>query len=308
MATNRTFAVVIPTYRRPDLLSRLLDSLVEAIHPVSMLEVIVVENGDSHDAESVVKFYIDKIKLRYIYISEPSVSKARNAGIKATNADHYIFFDNDVRLGRETLVAYDDAFQRNSNGHFFGGQLLIDYEDVPSPWLLPYLPCSARGFNLGQDQELSEPILLGGNFSLSAEQIRRVGLFDEQCAVGENGGFMGEETRIQRELLTQGCTGLYLHDAVVWHYVPKDRCSAEWMLKRSYRHGLTEASQISLQNYDGKLLFNIPRWILVRFLISLSECWIHHPFADEKTRFKYRNTYSIAKGMLYYFLGKHRVK
>jgi cellulose synthase/poly-beta-1,6-N-acetylglucosamine synthase-like glycosyltransferase len=48
---NLQISVVIPTYKRADLLELLLDSLLEQTVPMEMFEVIVVDNVPEGDAQ-----------------------------------------------------------------------------------------------------------------------------------------------------------------------------------------------------------------------------------------------------------------
>lgn len=40
---------------------------------------------------------------------------------------------------------------------------------------------------------------------------------------------------MQRCLRRAGAQGIFLPDARIWHYVPTDRCTAEWALDRRFR-------------------------------------------------------------------------
>jgi hypothetical protein len=59
-------------------------------------------------------------------------------------------------------------------------------------------------------------------------------------------------------LLARGFQGVYVEDAEVAHYVPRERCSPRWILGRAYRTGL----QAGLVYTDRcQLLFGVPRWM-----------------------------------------------
>ena len=44
---------------------------------------------------------------------------------------------------------------------------------------------------------------------------------------------------MQNKLLRAGKRGRFVRAARVWHWVPAERCSQEWMFKRAYKNGLS---------------------------------------------------------------------
>lgn len=249
-------AIVIPSYGRPDLLTRTLDSIVEATWPTGFGALRVVENGPRGEIETVVSQYADQIPLQYLNEPKLGLSAARNAGFAHCDEDIIIFFDNDVRVERDALLAYRRAFDEHGTACFYGGAVLADYVTAPHEWLLSSLPPSAKGFDLGEeDCVLDGPWLIGPSMAFPRGLLYPAGGFDPIGATGPSGG-LGEETRLQLRLMEAGYTGRYVAGARVWHYVPPENCSPEWALKRAYRRGLT----------DGQLTYGrgIERWMVRR--------------------------------------------
>lgn len=75
-----------------------------------------------------------------------------------------------------------------------------------------------------------------------------MGGFNERRGPGT--GVRGQEYDMQERLLAAGVVGRYLPDALVWHYVPRERCSPEWALART----LPTAAQVGLR------LRSAPAW------------------------------------------------
>jgi hypothetical protein len=57
----------------------------------------------------------------------------------------------------------------------------------------------------------------------------------------------GQETDMQSRLLARGVTGYYLPGAVVWHFVPRERCSPAWALSRAEQSGVRDGMEASLR-------------------------------------------------------------
>lgn len=232
-------AIVIPSYGRPDLLRRTLQSLVDAQWPPSFTGVWVVENGPQTGLQALCQEFAARLPLQYVHEPQLGSSAARNAGARACQGEVILFLDNDVRVAPGALTAYSRAFADHPEAGAFGGPLRPDYETPPPAWLVGYLPWSAVGVDYGPDNRcMDEPLLLGGNHAVNREALTQAGFFDPIDAVGTRGG-VGEETRLQERILAAGRQLVYVAGAPVWHHVPASNCSPQWALGRVFRHGLT---------------------------------------------------------------------
>ena len=153
-------------HHHPDLLRRTLDSIACVEHPGGLERIYVIENGPRAGADTVCKDYLGRLPLVYIYEETPGLSNARNVGATHATSPILLFIDDDIRMLRDTLSSYDDAFQRHGPTCFFGGPLTPDYETQPEPFLVEFLPCSAKGPSLGEKEiDVGQPLFLGGNIA-----------------------------------------------------------------------------------------------------------------------------------------------
>lgn len=276
MSDTLKAVIVIVSHGRCHLLERTLASLAEGDLPPEYAETLVVENGRQFGAERVVATADPRLHARYLFEPSSSKSRALNRALEQLTDAFIIYLDDDVRIAPHTVRRYIDAAAANPRGMYFGGPTGADYEQEPPPWLRPHLPASATGFSLGEaTQSVDRPCFLGFNWAAFAADIGRVGGFPEHIGPGApRGQTIGEESEVQRQLLATGLTGLYLPEAMVWHHVPKDRCTPAWVKKRCHTSGLV----IGLQENDrGIASFGraVSR-ITVFFCLSvvLSPCWI----------------------------------
>lgn len=297
-----TLSIVIPSYKRPKLLKRLLSSISAAKHPSSLLEILVVENGSQDGAESICNQWNNnsdnKIPIQYLYSDFANVSNARNIGITNTKADFVIFFDDDVRCGLDTLLAYDFAIQKHGFSYFYGGPLNIDYEKPPLEWLVKYLPWSAQGLKLEDKETIyTKPKFLGGNHAVSKKSLLKLGGYDSYSTT-EGAGPGGEEVRLQEKLIKEDILGVYLPEALVWHYVPESRCSINWALKRHYRLGLTHGIfDKKSKTEEISLLFGAPRWLWKKyFMLNLRSTFFYQKRTENWFKIKYEAFYT--KGLI----------
>jgi GT2 family glycosyltransferase len=297
------FEIIIPTYCRPDLLKRTLLSIAGGGLPASLNRLLVVENGPESGAKAVCDEFASILPITYHYESRAGLSNARNAGARLASSPILLFLDDDIRVLAHTLGAYDDAFQRYGERCFFGGPLTPDYEVVPDAALIEFLPWSAKGHSLGDEEcEVAKPLFLGGNMAISRAILFEVGGFDEVCATDTAGG-VGEETRLQQTLLARGVRGIYVPGALVGHYVPADRCDIAFVLNRRWRTGYGQGQIHALRSLrEGeqvRLLFRVPAWYWRRLAGELLEyvgaCL---PFSSRRSRLKKRVNLHEALGMV----------
>jgi glycosyltransferase involved in cell wall biosynthesis len=102
-------SIVIPTVNRDALLCDTLQAVLTQDHPCA--EVIVVDQSDRHDLETVR--FLDSVagRIRYHHQSPPNLPAARNTGVRLATGEIILFFDDDLQMppGVVAAVAADFA-------------------------------------------------------------------------------------------------------------------------------------------------------------------------------------------------------
>lgn len=251
-------SVLIATAHRPGLLERTLDSVAEARLPSGLRRVVVVENGDSRSAPEVCARFADRLPIECHHLAQRGKGAATQFGLESIATGLVVFFDDDVRIGTNVLTSYVEAAAEHGPDFFYGGPVSIDYEEAPPPWLLEFLPYSARGW----DWSVSDwRWFLGFNWAAFAEPALRLGGAPADLGPGARGRSndspTGMETAMQRRMVTAGMGLQYVPDARVWHWVPKQRCSPAWTVRRAHRNGISEGLHASPNLIRW---FGVPRW------------------------------------------------
>jgi len=276
---------VIATAGRSALLERTIRSLAECHKPPEFEKLILVENGPKGEAESICDNLSNNLDLHYIYKSEPGKSQALNVALDAIPRGLVVFFDDDVRLHRDTLLHYAEAAKRKGEDAFFGGSLGIDYEGAPPPsWLTPYLPITIRGLEPKTFAETQATRFLGANWSAFASQLKAAGGFDEAIGVGSVTNSVGEEDDIQARLIERGLEQVYVPDAKVWHYVPEEHCTPQWTLARHRREGINQGRQYYAAHPEASIFAGYPAWML-RYWLKLKLKSVLYSYRSLQHRF-----------------------
>ena len=234
--------VVIPTHGRPDLIVRTLGELAKCDLPENYVGCVIAENGGRHGVEEFVKTADPRLKVRYLYHDRGNKSSTLNAAMADIDSGLVVNFDDDVRVGKTVLTDYAAAAEEYGPGVWLAGPTDVDYEQAPPDWLAGKLPKSAVGWDprhLQQGGVLIKPKALGFNWAAWAEDLHAAGGYDPDFGPGSPSGATGQERDMQNKLLLAGKTGRFVPTARVWHYVPAERCSPEWMYHRAYKNGLS---------------------------------------------------------------------
>src|SRR5262245_50503460 len=79
---------------------------------------------------------------------------------------------------------------------------------------------------------------MGTNWAACAHDLRTIGGFDTRLGPGGTTTAAGQETEAQRRLLSHCAQAVYVPSAIAWHYLHREFLEPEWVLRRTYRHGL----------------------------------------------------------------------
>jgi GT2 family glycosyltransferase len=233
--------------------------------------------------------------VEYLYTDVANKSTSLNGVLRATGNEFLLFFDDDIRLHPDTLLAYATEVSSRVEGAFYGGPCRIDYEEEPPGWLKSFLPPSAVGWSLGDRKEpMARPLALGCNWGAFASDLRAAGGFDERRGPGTNA--RGQESDMQCRLLRRGVAGYYLPGALVWHFVPKERCSPEWALRRAEQAGVRDGMDLGRKGYWSRVTRQATeRVIILKTLVLMRALG---PVSRSTKRFEREHSYRYRRGLL----------
>jgi glycosyltransferase involved in cell wall biosynthesis len=101
--TRPQASIVVPAYNEQARIGRTLASLVRATqHTRKMVEVIIVDNASTDDTAGIAEYY----GARVTHKPEKGVSKARQAGLEAAEADILLGTDADTEVPDEWIDAH----------------------------------------------------------------------------------------------------------------------------------------------------------------------------------------------------------
>jgi glycosyltransferase involved in cell wall biosynthesis len=231
------FTVAICTWNRAALLSRTLEQLTRIQQPGVEWEVVVINNNSTDQTEHVLDAFMDRLPLVRAFEAMPGLSHARNAAVRHATGDYIVWTDDDVLVNAGWLVAYERAVKRWPEAALFGGPVRPRFEGTPPLWLSAVWQDVRDAFatrELGTEPfQLKEANRLpfGPNLVVRMREQRQFP-YDPNLGRKRAAGALGEETAVIQAILAAGGTGWWVPDAVVEHWIPKERQTVKYL--RSY--------------------------------------------------------------------------
>jgi len=118
-------SIIIPTYNRADVLPMAIDSILAQTY--KNYEVIIVDDGSTDNTKDILKHYLKKPNVHYIYQDNKKQAAARNTGIRCSKGEYIAFLDSDDLWYPEKLGLQVRILDKNNDaGMVYSNQMLID--------------------------------------------------------------------------------------------------------------------------------------------------------------------------------------
>ncbi len=224
-----TVVVAVATFRRPELLDRLLPAVVEQVTALGPNHrVVVVDNDPDASARSTVASWPDHL-VRYVHEPRPGIAAARNRALReAGHADAIAFIDDDEMPSPGWLEALVRTWHHYRCDAVAGPTVSV-LDEPASPWISasPAFHRPARPTGSVRTGAAS------GNLLLDLDTLRREGLTfsDDYGLTG------GSDTHLTRTLSRRGGVIRWCQEAEARETVPAARANRDWVLRRNRRVG-----------------------------------------------------------------------
>jgi succinoglycan biosynthesis protein ExoM len=229
-------AVCIITYRRPEGLRRVLNSLAAQVFddPPPELRVVVVDNDEEASSKQVCEALRSEMPWAIDYEVEPrrGIPFARNRCIQCARPGvHCLAFVDDDEEPEPGWLAEMLRVQAAYDADVVTGPVLPRFSGEVPRWAL-----DGRLFDrLRHPTGTLRDRAFTGNVLFRAEIFDGVRPhFDERLALTG-----GSDTHFSRRLHAAGCSIVWADRAEVYETVPASRLSARWVFQRAYRIGTT---------------------------------------------------------------------
>lgn len=203
-------------------------------------ELIVVGQGSDPQLPLLVEAASrEDRRVRYLYLPERGLSRARNAGMAASTGDIIAMTDDDCEADSEWLFTLAHYFKTEPGVGLVGGSLLKP-EHMTGPLVTcPSLTPTEALYDPGAMGRLAPPgwDWIGGNFAARRHVFEAVGPFDEFLGAGTQFP-SAEDTDYKLRLEARGIVMRSTPRAVVYHtYGVRQGVAAGLRHSRNYALG-----------------------------------------------------------------------
>lgn len=239
-------SLIIATYNRARPLLEALESVVAQDAPPALWECVVVNNNSQDDTEARFADFAARhpaFALRMVREPRQGLSHARNCGIAAARGEYLAIIDDDERINPGFVAAYIRFFDTHPDAVAAGGRIIPEYPAGRPAWMSRYVERPvANPLDLGDRVRLfpAGRIPGGGNMALRRTAVERYGGFDP--ALGRVGGRLigGEESDLFARLARAGERCWYVPDAVMWHIIPPEKLTDDYLARLAYNVGVSQ--------------------------------------------------------------------
>lgn len=207
-------SVVIPTYRRPDTLFRVLDALgVQQGAPD--LEVVVVDDGSGDSTAESLRSYRPPYPMRCFFQENSGPARARNRGVAEAHGEIVLFLGDDTVPEPRLLAIHAETHREKGERCAVLGYTTWPPERRVSPFLHHINEYGLQfGYELIEDPE-SVPFnfFYTSNISLPRRLLVEAGVFDTTFPHAA-----WEDIELAYRLTRRGMKIVYRPAAVARHY------------------------------------------------------------------------------------------
>ena len=224
-------SICIATYKRPELLKKLLEGLSNQVIPEDIeVEIIVVDNDSSGSAKNIVEQVVSALsmKIKYFIQPEKNISLTRNLAVENSNGELILFIDDDEIADKNWVKCLIQCVQKyNADGAFGTVKSYFD-NDIPK-WLRKSFIYNRKSFKSGTVANYTRT----GNCIVKSSILRKIsGPFDPGYGISGGG-----DTNLFGKLKKRGAKFVNCNEAITYEYVPRERTTIKWQIKRALRIG-----------------------------------------------------------------------
>jgi len=253
---SKCISIIIPTYKRPEALERVLKSIDGSKVNGFDVEIVVADNDPLASAADFMTRFMatSRSPITHIHVPEPGVSNARNGALAAAKGRYILFIDDDMEadLGwAQTLVKGALDFDATLA---FGpiDAVMPKMENAVFDYMQP-LFCRHRDYDTGL---INEGIGTGNCFIDRGKETLPNPAFDP--ALNHSGG---EDNVFFDYLMAQGAKVAWIEAATTMEHVPADRATLNFVWRRNFAWGQGPSQHEADKGLSG--LPGIIKWMIV---------------------------------------------
>jgi len=257
------------TYKRPELLKRLLEELVkQETRNLFTFSVVVADNYEAESAKGLVREFAaaSALPITYCVESRQNIALARNTAISHANGELFAFIDDDEFPSPTWLLTLFNAWKQYGPAGVLG-PVRPYFPDGTPKWVV-------RG-------KFYERTWYPTGHVINWEQGRTGNvLLDRSIFEGDDQPFnpafrSGSDQDFFRRMMAKGHSFIWCNEAVAYEIVPPIRWKRKFMCRRALLSGTNSSNHPSFGAREiAKSLVAIPTYVIaLPFALVLRQDW-----------------------------------
>ena len=293
-------SIVIATYNRSAMLMQTLQSVIEQTLPREEWECVVVNNNSTDstaaDFEAFAARYPD-YNLRMVLETNQGLSYARNRGIRESEGEYIAIVDDDERIAPEFVASYVALFDEVPDAVAAGGPIVAEYPTGRPRWMSAFTERPIANTMYFGEEVREFPrgrVPGGGNMALRRSAVRRYGVFDTSLGYVGESLVGGEESDLFERLQIAEAKYYYVPKAVMYHIIPKEKLTVEYLRRLSYNVGVSQLRRARYYHRKGRVRLNeCGKWLATLVLAA----WYGITLQWRKAKYLIIMRYNITRGL-----------
>lgn len=251
-------SVCIPTYKRPDMLLKLIDSILECdlrFNIINKINIIIIDNDPNKSAKKIAEHFKSRVsspfEIHYDLLTVKGLSYIRNELIKkafSLNSNYLIFVDDDEYVCKEWLDELVSAILKTKAEAVRGPVRAKLNDSIPNS--ISYWFKREAYPNYSQIYSLTT-----GNLILKCSSLKKHNIwFDSRF--NDSGS---EDSFFGIQIIKKGAKIFWADKAVTFETIPYERATLKWLIMRTYRISGTYTYILKI---EGKYLQLIKKWCI----------------------------------------------
>lgn len=262
MTQNLTIAIT--TYRRPEMLTHCLDSLLSQTQLPQ--NIIIIDNDPKFSAKSIVQNYQNKLPLTYLNEKKKGTPYARNCALTNCHTSYLAFIDDDCVVNKNWYSRASLYIKTHKFNYITGQSQLLNKSNL----------CAQGQFYNQQTwfkDELQKtpfsPFLFDTkNIVINMDVIHKYKL--KFNAIYSNFNFSGfEDTDMGFQFAKHGLYGTYNSNLIIYHQEPSQFLNS---IKKAYYRGCLKKNfdqKWHIQTIPTPFVYHLKKLIASKSLVTL---------------------------------------
>lgn len=293
-------SIVIATYNRSAMLMQTLQSVIEQTLPREEWECVVVNNNSTDSTAADFDAFAARYpnyNLRMVLETNQGLSYARNRGIRESEGEYIAIVDDDERIAPEFVASYVALFDDVPDAVAAGGPIVAEYPTGRPRWMSAFTERPIANTMYFGEEVREFPrgrVPGGGNMALRRSAVRRYGVFDTSLGYVGESLVGGEESDLFERLQIAEAKYYYVPKAVMYHIIPKEKLTTEYLRRLSYNVGVSQLRRARYYHRKGRVRLNeCGKWLATLVLAA----WYGITLQWRKAKYLIIMRYNITRGL-----------